>query len=54
MGGPGKVMSVAAGLCMTIGLLVAQFVLPFAFDFLSTLAIFGVGIWTGLQVARSA
>ena len=49
---PSKVLTIAGGLSMTVAVLIAQFILPFAFDFLSTFAIFGVGIWTGMHLTR--
>lgn len=37
----------AIGLLVTFGVIVAQMVLPFAFDFVSTLGVFGVGVFVG-------
>lgn len=41
------------GAVAILGISVAQIILPFAFDFLSTLAVAGVGFFAGIQYARA-
>ena len=43
----------AIGLLVTFGVIVAQMVLPFAFDFVSTLGVFGAGVYVGGQSKAS-
>jgi len=42
-----KIGTLAISIAATIGVIILQLILPFAFDFLSDLALVGVGIWTG-------
>lgn len=42
--------NVVAGIALTAVVIVAQAVLPFAFDFVSTLAIYGAGVWLGRNI----
>lgn len=35
------------GLAATIGVIAGQLIFPFAFDFISTLGVFGLGVWVG-------
>lgn len=37
----------AIGIVATIGIILAQIVLPFAFDFLSTFGVYGLGVFVG-------
>ena len=48
-----KVTTLAMGLTATVGVIVLQIILPFAFDFVSDLALFGVGIYTGKALAAA-
>ncbi|MFC3180488.1 hypothetical protein [Cypionkella sinensis] len=42
----------AAGLAITFGVIIAQMVMPFAFDFISTLGVFGAGVFVGSKSAK--
>ena len=48
-----QLMILAAGLLAVFVVILCQLVLPFAFDFLSTLAIYGIGVWFGTMLAKS-
>ena len=39
------------GLAVTFGVIIAQMVMPFAFDFISTLGVFGAGVFVGSKAA---
>lgn len=39
--------TLAIGLFATFAVIVGQFVMPFAFDFVSTLAVYGAGVFVG-------
>lgn len=39
----------AVGLLAVFGVIVGQLVFPFAFDFVSTLAVYGLGVFVGRQ-----
>lgn len=38
------------GLLVTFGAIAAQLIMPFAFDFISTLGVFGIGVFVGRAV----
>lgn len=40
-------VNVIIGVALTAVVIVAQAILPFAFDFISTLAVYGAGVWLG-------
>ncbi|SDF80752.1 hypothetical protein PUH89_13635 [Rhodobacter capsulatus] len=44
----------ATGLLAVFAVIVGQLVLPFAFDFLSTLGIYGIGVWAGAEMRKKA
>lgn len=44
----------AVGLLAVFGAIVGQLVFPFAFDFISTLAVYGVGVFVGRQARPTA
>ena len=39
----------ALGLLAVFGAIVLQMIMPFAFDFISTLAVYGLGVFVGRQ-----
>ena len=39
--------ALAIGVAATLGVIIMQFLLPFAFDFISDIALVGVGVWMG-------
>ena len=39
--------SIIIGVVATVAVIVAQTILPFAFDFVTTLAVYGVGVFVG-------
>lgn len=41
------------GLAVVLFVILAQLILPFAFDFLSTLAVFGIGAHVGRQQPKT-
>lgn len=40
------------GLIVVIFVILAQMILPFAFDFLSTLGVYGVGVYVGNNLTK--
>lgn len=42
----------AMGLLATFCVILGQFVFPFAFDFVSTLAVYGVGVYAGAAIRK--
>ena len=38
---------VIIGVVLTVGVIVAQTILPFVFDFVTTLAVYGAGVFVG-------
>lgn len=43
----GKIPVVIAGVAATCGVIFGQMILPFAFDFLSTLGVYALGYYVG-------
>jgi len=41
----------AVGLLAVFGVIVGQLVFPFAFDFMSTLGVYGIGVYVGRQAS---
>ena len=39
----------ALGLIAVVGVIVGQLIFPFAFDFATTLGVYGLGVWVGRQ-----
>lgn len=48
----GRVSIAVVGLGMTVGVIAAQALLPFAFDFLSSLALYAGGVWVGHKLGQ--
>jgi hypothetical protein len=47
-----KIVTIGMGLAATAGVIVLQFILPFAFDFISTLGIYGLGVFAGTALSK--
>lgn len=43
----------AVGLLAVFGVIVGQLVFPFAFDFVSTLAVYGLGVFVGRKASTA-
>lgn len=43
----------AIGLLVVFGVIVGQLILPFAFDFVSTLGVFGAGVFVGRATMKA-
>jgi len=43
----GAIATWAIGLLVVFGVILGQMILPFAFDFLSTLGVYGFGVFVG-------
>jgi hypothetical protein len=44
----------AVGLLAVFGVILGQLIFPFAFDFVSTLAVYGIGVFVGRQTRTTA
>ena len=42
-----NVGTLAIAIAAVIGVIILQLLLPFMFDFLSTLGVYGIGFWSG-------
>lgn len=49
----GGLLTWAVGLAAVLGVIVGQLLFPFAFDFVSTLGVYGLGVYVGSR-AKSA
>lgn len=45
----GSGLTWAVGLAAVLGVIVGQFIFPFAFDFVTTLGVYGLGVYMGSQ-----
>jgi hypothetical protein len=45
--------ALALGVAATVGVIVLQFILPFAFDFITTIAVYALGVIVGREMAKS-
>jgi len=49
----GALATWALGLLAVFGAIIGQLVFPFAFDFLSTLGVYGLGVFVGRRVTET-
>jgi hypothetical protein len=47
-----KITAVGLGIAATVGVIVLQWVLPFAFDFVSTVGIYALGVVVGREMMK--
>jgi len=47
------IVVIALGVAATVGVIVLQFVMPFAFDFVTTIGIYALGVVIGRELAKT-